>query len=234
MKKDKKRYFTLTELCILSMTLLFILGSFLIFDGENYLTLIASLLGGVALILCAKGNPLGQILIIVFSLLYGCISFSCAYYGEMITYVCMTMPMAVFSLISWLKNPYKGNKSEVAVRRLTRLDIYLMIILTLGVTVSFYFILKAFNTAKLSLSTLSVATSFAAVYLTFKRTPFYAVAYALNDIVLICLWISATLKDVSYISVLVCFIVFLVNDIYGFISWRKMYKRQRAFLDASV
>ncbi len=42
---------------------------------------------------------------IIFSLLYGIISYTFSYYGEMITYLGMTMPMAVFALISWLRNP---------------------------------------------------------------------------------------------------------------------------------
>lgn len=75
----------------------------------------ASLVGVTSLIFNAKGNPFGQFLMVVFSLLYGIISFTFAYYGEMITYLGMTMPMAIFALISWLKNPYNGNKSEVKV-----------------------------------------------------------------------------------------------------------------------
>ncbi len=197
-----------------------------IFDRENPLTLCASLIGATSLIFNAKGNPFGQFLMVIFSLLYGYISFSCAYYGEMITYVGMTGPMAFFALISWLKNPYKGKRSEVAVNRLIRKEIFLMLILSALVTVIFYFILKYFNTANILPSTLSVTTSFIAVYLTFRRSPYFALAYAANDIVLIVLWVMATIENISYISVTVCFVIFLVNDIYGFISWRKMEKRQ--------
>lgn len=111
--------------------------------------------------------------------------------------------------------------------RLKRGEIVFMMILTLIVTVIFYFILKFFNTANLLPSTLSVTTSFIAVYLTFRRSPYFALAYAANDIVLIVLWVIATMVDVSYISVVVCFLTFLVNDIYGFVSWRRMEKRQR-------
>jgi hypothetical protein len=50
-----------------------------------------------------------------------------------------------------------------------------------------------------------------------------------NDIVLIVLWILAAIKDISYLSVMICFVLFLVNDIYGYISWRKMERRQRPF-----
>ncbi len=72
-----------------------------------------------------------------------------------------------------------------------------------------------------------MTTSFAAVYLTARRSPFYAIAYAANDVVLIVLWTLATLSDVSYLSVTICFAAFLVNDVYGFVNWRRMEKRQR-------
>ena len=164
---------------------------------------------------------------IIFSVIYGIISYSFAYYGEMITYLCMTGPMAIFALVSWLRNPYNGNKAEVKVGRLKRGEIVFMMILTLIVTAIFYFILKFFNTANLLPSTISVTTSFIAVYLSFRRSPYFALAYAANDVVLIVLWVIATMVDVSYISVVVCFLTFLVNDIYGFVSWRRMERRQK-------
>ena len=101
-----------------------------------------------------------------------------------------------------------------------------MLALTAVVTIVFYFILQYFNTANLIPSTISVTTSFAAAYLTFRRSPYFALAYAINDLVLIVLWIMATVEDISYLSVIICFAVFFVNDIYGFISWQKMKKRQ--------
>jgi nicotinamide mononucleotide transporter len=163
---------------------------------------------------------------VIFSILYGIISFTFAYYGEMATYLGMTAPMAVFALISWLRNPYNGNKAEVTVNRLKGKEIVFMIILTAVVTFIFYFILRAFHTANLIPSTISVTTSFLAVYLTFRRSAFYAIAYAANDIVLIVLWVLATLSDISYLSVIICFAMFLANDIYGFINWSKMRRRQ--------
>lgn len=214
------------EIILWCFSVLSIIISFMVFDRSNYLTLAASLIGVTSLIFCAKGNPFGQILMIIFSIIYGIISFSFSYYGEMITYLGMTLPMSVFSLVTWLKNPYKNNKAEVKVNKLKGKDIRIMIICTLAVTVAFYFILKHFNTANLLPSTVSVTTSFIAAFLTFKRSPFFALGYATNDIVLIVLWILATKEDISYISVVVCFFVFLFNDLYGFLNWLKMQKRQ--------
>lgn len=219
-------YFTKGERALWISSVLLIALSFLLFDRENYLTLAASLIGVTSLIFNARGNPTGQVLMVVFSLMYGYISFTFAYYGEMITYLGMTAPMAVLALISWLRNPYKGNRAEVTVNRLHGWEIAFAAVLTAAVTAAFYFILSAFGTANLIPSTLSVTTSFAAVYLTFRRSPYFAAAYAANDIVLIVLWVLASLADPSYVSVAVCFAAFLANDIYGFISWKRMQRRQ--------
>ena len=221
-----KGYFTKGELALWGGSVGLILLSFALFDRESWLTLAASLIGVTSLIFNAKGNPVGQLLMVVFSLLYGVISWSFAYYGEMITYLGMTMPMAVVALVSWLRHPYKGNRAEVQVDRLAKGEWALMTFLTAVVTAGFYFILAYFHTANLQLSTLSVTTSFAAVYLTFRRNPWYAVAYAANDVVLILLWVLAAREDPSYFSVVVCFAAFLANDLYGFVSWRRMSRRQ--------
>ena len=225
--KKLLNYFTKFEIGLWNSSVLIIIATFFIFEEKNYLTLIASLIGATFLILNAKGNPLGQFLTIVFSLLYGIISYRFDYYGEMITYLCMSMLIAIIALISWLKNPYKGNKSEVAVNNISKKETVFMTILATIVTIIFYYILKYFNTANLIPSTLSITTSFLASYLTFRRSPYYALFYAANDIVLIVLWVLASITDISYLSVVICFIVFLVNDLYGFINWKRMEKRQK-------
>ena len=176
-----KDYFSKFEIVLWISSVMVIIISFGMFDRTNYLTLFASMIGVTSLIFNAKGNPLGQLLMVIFSLMYGIISYTFAYYGEMITYLGMTMPMAIFALISWLKNPYNGNKSEVKVNSIDRKEYLCMWIGTLLVTVLFFFILKYFNTANIIPSTISVTTSFLA---------------------------------------------FLFNDIYGFLSWRKMEERQ--------
>ena len=221
-----KHYFTKAEISLWLSSVMLIIISFLLFDRENYLTFFASLIGATSLIFNAKGNPFGLVLMIIFSILYGIISFTFDYYGEMITYLGMTMPMSVFALISWLRNPYNGNRAEVRVSSVSKKETVFMLVISVIVTVVFYFILTYFNTANIIPSTLSVTTSFIAVYLTFRRSPYFALAYASNDIILIVLWVLASMSDVRYISVVVCFAAFLANDIYGFLSWRRMKLRQ--------
>lgn len=228
MKRKPLNYFKKEEIILWCASAIMISASFVLFDRTSYLTLAASLIGVSSLIFNAKGNPFGQFLMIIFSVLYGIISFSFAYYGEMLTYLGMTAPMAGAALISWLRNPYKGNRGEVKVNRIKNTEHILMWLAAALVTGVFYFILEHFNTANIIPSTISATTSFVAVYLTFRRSPYYAVGYAANDIVLIVLWVMAAFENSDYISVVVCFMAFLANDIYGYISWREMEKRQSA------
>ena len=224
--KKLTTYFSKGELTLWGSSAGLILVSFFLFDRVNFMTLAASLIGTTSLIFNAKGNPIGQALMIVFSLLYGVISYTFSYFGEMVTYLGMTGPMALFALISWLRNPYNGNHAEVAVNRLGKRELAFLYVLTAVVTFVFYFILDHFSTANMIPSTLSVTTSFIAVYLTFRRSPYFALAYAANDVVLIVLWTIAAKENISYLSVTICFVMFLVNDLYGFVSWKRMEKRQ--------
>lgn len=220
-------YFSLGEMILWLISTLLIVIPFCIFDQNNYLTLFASIFGVTAIMFIAKGNPIGQFLMIFFGIFYGTISFKNRYYGETMTYVGMTVPMAICSLISWLKNPFNGNKSQVKIASITKKDYYIMIVLSIIVTTIFYFILDFFNTANMIVSTISITTSFIAVFLSFKRSRFFSLGYLANDIVLIVLWEMACISDIQYISVVSCFCAFMLNDLYTFINWGRIKKKQK-------
>lgn len=221
------REFSKFEIGLWCCSVLGIILSFIPGSERDVLTLIGSLIGVTALIFLAKGNVTGQILTVVFSIFYGVISFGFHYYGEMITYLCMTGPIALISTVTWLKNPSEKGKNEVRIAAVTMRQFVLIILLTVAVTFLFYYILAHFNTPNLVFSTISIATSFAASSLTVVRSPFYAVAYACNDIVLVVLWLLAAIESISYLPMVMCFLIFLVNDIYGFVNWQRIRRRQK-------
>lgn len=187
----------------------------------DLLTLVAALTGVTSLIFAAKGNVWGQALMILFSILYGIISFRFRYWGEMMTYLGMTLPMAVWSTITWIENPSENNGNEVQIQSLSKKHIVALCISGIIVTAAFYYILKSFNTPNIIFSTISIITSFIAASLTMFRSSYYAVWYAVNDVVLIILWVLASLKDPAYIPVVVNFSIFFMNDMYGFMSWKQ-------------
>ena len=180
------------SLWLLSVTVIIV--SFLLSGGKDIMTIIASLIGVTALIFVAKGYVVGQILTVVFAIFYGIVSFCFRYYGEMITYLGMTAPSAIATIISWVRHPYKDTK-EVKVNHLSKRLWFIMMISGLIVTTVFYYILSALGTANIVFSTISVTTSFVASYLTFFRSQYYAIGYAANDVVLIILWVLATISN---------------------------------------
>ncbi len=213
-----------TALWAVSVTV--VTASFVIGGNFRVLTLIASLIGVTALIFVAKGDVTGQVLTVIFSVLYSIISFQFTYYGEMITYMFMTAPIAVISVFTWIRHPEEKGKREVSIAKLDRKKTVVLCIAAVIVTVIFYFILKYFNNANLFFSTISITTSFLASALTMLRSSAYALAYGANDIILIVLWVMASFENTAYLPMVMCFVMFFVNDMYGFYSWQKRKKLQ--------
>ena len=209
-----------------SISMLIVTVSNLVGGSFDVLTLAATWVGITSLIFAAKGNVWAQFLMVAFSILYGIISFRFRYWGEMITYLGMTLPMAVWSAVTWLRNPSAGSKSEVAIRKLEKKHFLFLLVLSIVVTGAFYFILRWLETPNIVFSTLSVPTSFLAASLTMLRSSYYALGYAANDLVLIVLWGLAAAKDPVYIPVIINFMIFFMNDMYGFISWKKRERTQ--------
>ncbi len=224
--KDFFRSITAAEYALWGGSVLAIVLSFILLHNTDYLNLAGSLIGATALILVAKGNIAGQILCVVFSVYYGFVSYFTHYYGEMITYLGMTAPIAVAAVVGWLRHPFRGDRKEVEVNALRAREYPIILAAAGAVTAAFYFILRALGTANLLWSTVSVTTSFTAMVLAQRRSPFYAAAYALNDVVLIILWTLAAQNDAEYYALVVCFGVFLANDLYGLFNWLRMQRRQ--------
>ncbi|MBR6676640.1 MAG: nicotinamide mononucleotide transporter [Clostridia bacterium] len=227
MKRIKKYLsFTPFEAGLWFVSALITVISYIASPEEGLLSFIASFIGVTAIIFVAKGRVLGQVLSCIFALLYSYISLKYRYYGELITYMGMSFPMALLSVISWIKNPYKETR-EVEIASVSKKTLLWLSVLTGAVTALFYFVLKALGTENLVVSTVSVATSFAASALAFLRSPYYALIYSLNDLVLIALWTLAAISEPSYRLMVICFATFLANDMYAFFNWKRMRKRQR-------
>ena len=216
-------FFNIFEWCLLLLSYIIIIIFFFVFKNDNYLNLVGAIIGVSATLFAGKGSPIGQVLIIIFSVIYAIVSYTNKLYGEMITYLGMTALIAIFALISWIRNSDHG---QVRIYKLKLIEWIIILILTIVVTIGFYFLLKVLKTKNLIISTVSVFTSFLASVLTLKRSKYYALGYASNDCICVVLWIIASLDDIENVSIVTCFGAFLLNDIYGFINWNKLEKIQ--------
>ncbi len=199
--------------------------AFFAFKGTDYLNLVSSLVGVAMLFLVAKANVFGSVVSIAFSVLYSIVSYRFRYFGEMILYLGLYIPIEVVTLIVWFRNRYNSS-SQVKVQAARPIDFLWSLVLGALVTFGAYFLLRYLGTENLLWSTVSVFTSMVACYFILRRTSAYAIFYAINDVILVILWTYAAIRDTSYICMAICFLCFLVNDVYGFFSWNSIRRRQ--------
>ena len=92
----------------------------------------------------------------------------------------------------------------------------------------YYYLLKAFNTNNVLVSTFSIVASLIATYLTARRSEHGFIGFIINDIILIFLWgIPVLTGNLAIIPVVLCPILLLINDIYGAYNWKKIKNEQR-------
>lgn len=158
---------------------------------------------------------------------YGIVSYNQGYYGELIITIFLTFPIMIIGIISWLRNQDK-EEDVVIVNTLPRKEIIIALASQLILFWIYYFLLKAFNTDLLVISSISVVTSVLASYFEARRSELSLFCYIANDIVIITLWIIPVIAgETALISVLVGPILLLINDIYGSYNWRRLKEIQK-------
>ena len=221
----------LFEMCFLIGSLLALVLCFVFSADKNVFSFVASLIGVLSVITVAKGLVIAPFIDIVYNVLYAIISIFQGYYGELIIYTLIMIPISVMAIISWRKNRNKDNKDIVEVNTIGLKEYIYLAIVTIVASVGFYFLLKALNTNEIVVSLLAFITSTVASYLMLRRSSYYALGFILNDAALIVLWAIVVVNSgMGYLPTVISFCVFLVNDIYGFIHWKvsesKQYKEK--------
>ena len=193
----------------------------------DLLTTACSIIGINTALLLAKGKNLGQLLGILITLLYSILSFKNKYYGEVLIYVFLMLPMFVVGTFSWIKHQNKKTNS-VEINNIKAKEWIIVSIVFIGVFIGIYYVLKAFNTNELIVSTASVLASLFAVYLQVRRSKYSFSFYIVNDIILFILWGTPVFKgNYTLIPMLLNPVFNFINDLYGFYYWRKTEKIQK-------
>ncbi len=227
------KYFTKLEWAMWSVAVVIITVGFAVTNERSVLSYLSSLAGITCIIVNAKGNVIGQFVSIAFGALYGGYAYTQRFYGEMIIYFALMIPIHIISIYTWIKNNYNGKAREVKVNTLKKWEYAVTFVGSAAVTAAFYFLLRALNTDNLIVSTISLTTSITAAYLMFRRCEYFSICFIANDIVLIILWsMKLPTAGLQVLPSIMCFCAFFVIDVYSFYSWRKIRKRQNALPQA--
>ena len=175
----------------------------------------------------AKGKNLGQIFGLIITILYSIVSFRNKFYGEVMIYLIIMLPMYIIGIFSWIKHRNKETDS-VEVNRISKKEWIIVATIFITIFVGIYYLLKAFNTNELIVSTISVLASLFATYLQIRRSRFSFSFYMINDIILMVLWgIPVISGNMILLPMVLNPIINFINDSYGFYNWKKLEKEQR-------
>lgn len=196
---------------------------------SNWLVIVQSIFCLLTVFTQAKGKIITQFLGIITFVFYIIISYQEKLYGETILYLVILLPMYIYGAINWLKNKDKQNSDLVEVKsNLSKKEWACMFVGFVIVSICSYFLLKSLSTELLIISTLSFISMLPALYLLIRRCKWNQVAFLLNDMFVICLWIVLVINgNLSYVPLVVCFIFQMIYDIYGIFEWIKLEKKQQ-------
>lgn len=216
---------TLFEKTILSLSLFVIVIVGIIFKS-NFFTLFTALTVVTTTMLLAKGKKEAYIFFLICNILYVYVAFNNRYFGEVLLYLFLIIPMCISSLISWIRHPNKDtNTVEVnSITRKERMIVYLSIV---PLSIGLYFLLRAFNTNELIVSTFTFVCSLLANYYQIRRNKMSFYFYVIQDVALLILWIIPIAKgNLSLLPLIINSTFNLFFDSYGVYNWKKLEKKQ--------
>jgi len=208
------------ELTLLVLSIFLILGLG-IYLKCGLLATIVPFIGFFSALNQAKGHVVGQIVGVLLAVLYSIMSYNNRYYGEVIVYLIVILPLYISGIYTWLKN--RDKKSEKVTQNvLDKKEWYSLLLVNILLFVGLYFLLKYFNTSNLLVSTISMNINLTATYLLVRRSRYSFLFYLINAFILLTLWgIPVINGNILLLPMVFDALLLLVNNIYGLHSWSK-------------
>ncbi|MCL2586642.1 MAG: nicotinamide riboside transporter PnuC [Firmicutes bacterium] len=197
--------------------------------NSSALEIITSVFFITAMLLIAKARIEGFILALIAYTLYIIVSFQKGLFGEVITIGLFSIPITIWTIISWSRKArQKKQISTVQIEGVRIGELSLLILSQLVMGVGYYFLLRALGTNFLIVSTIALAVNVMGDYLCARRNILGPFAYVLYDVLTITLWMMVFLSGVtSAIVILAMQVVVFINDTYGTINWAKLAKENK-------
>lgn len=208
------------EITLLILSVIFILGLG-IYLKCGFLSTIVAFLGFFSALNQAKGYVLGQVTGVIMAVLYSLMSYNNQYYGEVIIYLLVILPLYISGIYTWLKNKDKKS-SKVKQNTIKKKEWTTLAIVNVVAFIGLYVLLKHFNTSNLLISTLSMNINLTATYLLVRRCKYTFVFYLVNSIILLVLWGVPVLNgNMLLLPMVFDGILLFINNIYGLYSWSR-------------
>lgn len=196
---------------------------------DSLIGLISSISGMLCVVLVAKGKISNYYFGIVQTATYAYIAYGYGLYGEAMLNGLFYFPIQFIGIYLWSKNKTKhGVKGEdVTVKSLTKSGWVTTVVTVTIFTIAYGFFLKYLGGNNVWTDSATNVLSVTAQILMLKRFAEQWLLWIAVNVLSIFLWLSALISQGGNdFSMLVMWSAFLVNSIYGYINWRKLYMKQ--------
>lgn len=196
---------------------------------DSLIGLISSISGMLCVVLVAKGKISNYYFGIVQTATYAYIAYGYGLYGEAMLNGMFYFPIQFIGIYLWSKNKTKhGVKGEdVTVKSLTKSGWVTTVVTVTIFTIAYGFFLKYLGGNNIWTDSATNVLSVTAQILMLKRFAEQWLLWIAVNVLSIFLWLSALISQGGNdFSMLVMWSAFLVNSIYGYINWRKLYMKQ--------
>jgi nicotinamide mononucleotide transporter len=197
--------------------------------SDSLIGLISSISGMLCVVLVAKGKIANYYFGIVQTLTYAYIAYGYGLYGEVMLNALFYFPVQFIGIYLWKKNKTEhGVKGEdVSIKRLSKTGWLYTILSIVIFTIGYGFFLKYLGGNNVWNDSATNVLSIAAQIMMLKRLTEQWILWISVNVLSIFLWVSALVaQGGNDFSMLVMWSAFLVNSIYGYINWRRLYSKQ--------
>lgn len=195
-------------------------------EGTSMLGLVGSVSGAISIVLCAKGKienyPFGLVQVAIFA--YIC--YETRYYGQAAANIIM-IPLIIMGMITWKKNMRQEDEhTEVKARRMTPRDWVIHGVIFVVITALFSLLLIAVEGFVPVGDAIGLSLNLAAFMMQIRRYSEQWIMWIISDAWYIIMWVIALLNDNPDSSILlISYVFYLINCIYGYYNWRKLEKK---------
>lgn len=221
--KDIKWY----EYLFVGISLVVMITLSIVFHSHIFYIL-SSTFGVVGVLFLTKVNVVGIFVGIVQIIFYSIISYLNGFYGEMVNNLCVTLPLYIANLITWLKNLYSKNGQVKINSSISWKEVVAAIGVVVILSVGMFSVLDYFNTTMVFVSTLSFTFNTLAIYFLARRSSLNFVFYIFNNIANFTMWgtLIITTHDLSMLITLINVVVYFLLNCYGLFNWFMTRKKQ--------
>ncbi|WP_057762473.1 nicotinamide riboside transporter PnuC [Cytobacillus praedii] len=208
-----------------------LINIYLFFAWEDtILGLITSISGMLCVVLVAKGKVSNYYFGIIQTGTYAYIAYGYGLYGEVMLNALFYFPLQFVGIYLWKQHTTdrKIKGEDIQINVLTKKGWIGTIVSFLAIFILYAFLLKKLGGNVVWIDSATTTLSVIAQILMLKRYTQQWLFWIAVNVLSIVLWLKALiLQGGNDVSMLVMWSAFLINSIYGYYNWSKVYKKQK-------